>query len=200
MNESVWALNRERYVGVAELAAAAAGLVGELIPAQERASVAEVPDERTVRYYLAEGLLSPASGKRGTASLYGYRQLLQLLTVKRLQADHLPIRKIKELLEGKTEEDRAGCSASAKRAQVARHLTTSSRCLRRRARRGRSLYSRSRGAPARPARRGSGSRLSRGSSCTSATTTARRPRRASRRRLARRLLEEINRRSGAPEE
>ena len=50
---------------------------------QEKGSVAEVPDERTVRYYLSEGLISPASERRGSASVYGYRQeLLELLAVE----------------------------------------------------------------------------------------------------------------------
>jgi DNA-binding transcriptional MerR regulator len=64
-----------------------------------------VPDERTVRYYLSEGLLSPAEEKQGTASVFGYRHLLQLLVVKKLQSEHLPIRKIKELVGGRVERD-----------------------------------------------------------------------------------------------
>ena len=91
--EELQSLRREEYVGSAELAEAAARLIGELVPMQEKGSVAEVPDERTVRYYLSEGLISPASERRGSASLYGYRQLLELLAVKRLQADYLPIAK-----------------------------------------------------------------------------------------------------------
>src|SRR5262245_38440251 len=103
--EYLQSLRDEQYFGSAELAAAAARLIGDLVPAQEKGSVAEVPDERTVRYYLSEVLISPAFEKRGTASLYGYRHLLQLLVVKRLQADYLPIRKIKELIENKTESE-----------------------------------------------------------------------------------------------
>jgi DNA-binding transcriptional MerR regulator len=105
LTENLKALRLKRYAGSAELAAAAAHLVDELVPAQERGSVTELPDERTVRYYLAEGLISTASEKLGTASLYGYRHLLQLLAIKRLQADYLPIRKIRELIENKTEAE-----------------------------------------------------------------------------------------------
>jgi DNA-binding transcriptional MerR regulator len=99
------ALRLKRYAGSAELADAAAQLVDELVPAQERGSVTELPDERTVRYYLAEGLISSAPEKQGTASLYGYRHLLQLLVIKRLQADYVPIRKIRELIENQTEAE-----------------------------------------------------------------------------------------------
>jgi DNA-binding transcriptional MerR regulator len=103
--EDLQALRDEQYFGSAELAEAVSRLIKDLVPAQEKGSVAEVPDERTVRYYLSEGLISPAFEKRGTASLYGYLHLLQLLVVKRLQADYLPIRKIKELIENKTENE-----------------------------------------------------------------------------------------------
>jgi DNA-binding transcriptional MerR regulator len=64
-----------------------------------------MPDERTLRYYLAEGLLSSATDKQGTASVFGYLHLLQLLVVKKLQSEHLPIRKIKELVDGRTERE-----------------------------------------------------------------------------------------------
>src|ERR1044071_8719113 len=85
-----------KYVGVAELADEAAKILAEIGPAQERGTVSEVPDERTIRYYLSEGLLSPAEEKQGTASVFGYRHLLQLLVVKKLQAEGLPIRAIRE--------------------------------------------------------------------------------------------------------
>jgi DNA-binding transcriptional MerR regulator len=56
-----------------------------------------------VRYYLSEGLLPPAAEKQGTASVFGYRHLLQLLVVKKLQAEHLPIRVIREMVTGRSE-------------------------------------------------------------------------------------------------
>ncbi|HEX8176925.1 MAG TPA: MerR family transcriptional regulator [Pyrinomonadaceae bacterium] len=93
------------FVGVAELASEVASILSESGPVQERGTVRDVPDERTIRYYLSEGLLSPAEDKQGTASVFGYLHLLQLLVVKRLQAEHLPIRKIKELVEGRSERE-----------------------------------------------------------------------------------------------
>src|SRR5436305_4558148 len=98
-------LRQQKYVGVAELADMAARLLTEAGPIQERGTVREVPDERTVRYYLTEGLLSPAEEKQGTASVFGYLHLLQLLAVKSLQAQQLPIRKIRELVEGRSEHN-----------------------------------------------------------------------------------------------
>jgi DNA-binding transcriptional MerR regulator len=100
MAEELTGYRREKFAGVTELADAAARLVSRFVPAQGRGSVTEVPDERTVRYYLSEGLLSPSTERQGTASVFGYLHLLQLLTIKRLQAEGLPIRKIRELMEG----------------------------------------------------------------------------------------------------
>ncbi len=105
MRESLKELRQRQYVGVTELAAAAARLIDVYVPAQERGTVSEVPDERMVRYYLTEGLLSQAAGRQGTASVYGWLHLLQLVMIKRLQADHLPIRKIRELLDGRREKE-----------------------------------------------------------------------------------------------
>jgi DNA-binding transcriptional MerR regulator len=65
---------------------------------QPRYKVTDVPDARTVRYYISLGLVDQPCGRRGTFALYGYRHLLQILCVKKLQADYLPIRKIQELL------------------------------------------------------------------------------------------------------
>jgi DNA-binding transcriptional MerR regulator len=96
-------LRNRKFLGVAELAAEATAVLGQIGPSQERGTVTEFPDERTIRYYLSEGLLSPSQEKQGTASVFGYQHLLQLLVVKRLQAEHLPIRKIRELVAGRTE-------------------------------------------------------------------------------------------------
>ena len=98
-------MRRTKYVGVAELAGEVARILSESGPAQERGTVSEVPDERTIRYYLTEGLLSPAEDKQGTASVFSHRHLLQLLVVKKLQSEHLPIRKIRDLVAGRTERE-----------------------------------------------------------------------------------------------
>lgn len=104
MRELLEAARPRRYVGVAELAQEAARILAESGAAQQaRGTVTELPDERTVRYYLTEGLIPSADGKQGTASLFGFRHLLHLLVVKKLQAEHLPIRAIRELVAGKTE-------------------------------------------------------------------------------------------------
>src|SRR5262245_42452340 len=94
-----------RYVGLLEFARVGEQILAEMGLEQARGTVTSVPDERTIRYYMAEGLIQTAGEKQGTASLFSYLNLLQLLTVKKLQAEHLPIRKIRELVAGKSETE-----------------------------------------------------------------------------------------------
>lgn len=94
-----------KYVGLPEFAQAGARILAELDLEQARGTVTSVPDERTIRYYMAEGLIQTPEEKQGTASVFGYLNLLQLVTVKKLQAEHLPIRKIRELVAGKSEQE-----------------------------------------------------------------------------------------------
>src|ERR1044071_9506044 len=105
MKEKLKNLRGEKFIGANRLADEAARLIPQFVPRQERGSVSEVPDERMVRYYSTEGLISPPEGKQGLSAVYGYSHLLQLLVIKRLQANHLPNRKIKEVVEGKSERE-----------------------------------------------------------------------------------------------
>jgi len=94
----------KKYVGLPEFARVSEEVLSELGIEQKRGTVSLVPDERTIRYYLAEGLIQPADEKQGTASVFSYKHLLQLVAVKKLQAEHLPIRKIRELVMDKDEQ------------------------------------------------------------------------------------------------
>lgn len=117
VNEFLNQFRDKKFVGVGELAAAAARILIENNTVQERVTVSALPDERTIRYYLSESLLSPSDEKQGTASVFDFRHLLQLLAIKKLQSDHLSIRQIRkivaernaaqleDLLEVKTAED-----------------------------------------------------------------------------------------------
>lgn len=101
-------VERERgrkYVGLPEFAAICERVVSDLEMEQHRGTVTIVPDERTIRYYLSEGLVQAPEEKQGTASVFSYLNLLQLVVVKKLQAEHLPIRKIRDLVSGKSEQE-----------------------------------------------------------------------------------------------
>jgi DNA-binding transcriptional MerR regulator len=105
MDKTLESLRGNKYVGAVQLSDEAARLLGHFVPKQERGSVTELPDERMLRYYSSGGLISPPESKQGVSAVYGYLHLLQLLVIKRLQAEHLSIRKIRELVEGRTERE-----------------------------------------------------------------------------------------------
>ncbi len=59
---------------------------------------------RTVRYYVAEGLLPPPSGA-GPHSAYGREHLIRLEAVRRLKARYYPLAEIRRTLEGRSAEE-----------------------------------------------------------------------------------------------
>lgn len=101
MIDQVKQRSRDEYIGVKELSDAAEVLIRAAGPSQERGTVAEFPNERTIRYYLSEGLLPPPYEKRGLTSVFGYPHLLALLVIKKLQAEGLSISVIRTLIAGK---------------------------------------------------------------------------------------------------
>jgi DNA-binding transcriptional MerR regulator len=80
-----------------------------LMPDDERYSLTELADlagvtPRTVRYYLAQGLL-PAVGQMGPGSRYDAGHLARLQLVRRLQAEHLPLAEIRRRLETLSDDE-----------------------------------------------------------------------------------------------
>ena len=66
--------------------------------------VRDVPDRRAVRWYATTGLVDRPSAMRGRTALYERRHLLQLVAVKRLQAQGRTLADIQTELAGATEE------------------------------------------------------------------------------------------------
>lgn len=77
-----------------DLVHAASEVIPVVAGPQERHKVTEIPDARTVRYYIQEGLVDRPHATSGSSALYGYRHLLQLVLIKVLQSLNLPIRRI----------------------------------------------------------------------------------------------------------
>ena len=75
-------------------------------PAQVRANgrVRDVPNERLVRWYVTVGLVDPPLSRRGRVARYGRRHLLQLVAVKRRQAEGRSLAEIQAELTGATDE------------------------------------------------------------------------------------------------
>ncbi|HVR74159.1 MAG TPA: MerR family transcriptional regulator [Planctomycetota bacterium] len=91
-NEPLWRLQR-----LAELAERA---LAEDYEGSPDGRIREVPDPRTIRYYTTIGLIDRPAELRGRTAYYGRRHLLQLVAIKRLQAQGLPIVRVQEELAG----------------------------------------------------------------------------------------------------
>jgi hypothetical protein len=72
--------------GLRDLSALAAGILDASGVVPVNAAARARPSERTIRFYVTRGLVSPPDG-RGTAAVYSYRHLLQVLAVKLRQME-----------------------------------------------------------------------------------------------------------------
>ncbi len=80
-----------------------AALVGAVLDASAitpiNAAARAQPSERTIRFYVTKGLVSPPEG-RGTAATYSYRHFLQLLWIKLRQMEGVTLATItKEMVD-----------------------------------------------------------------------------------------------------
>ncbi len=69
-----------------DLTAVACGILECSLVRPTNASASTRPNERTIRFYVARGLVMPPDG-RGTAAVYSYRHLLQILLIKLRQME-----------------------------------------------------------------------------------------------------------------
>ena len=79
---------------IGELAERAAGALAADGAAQVSGRVRDLPNTRLIRWYTTIGLVDPPLGRRGRTALYGHRHLLQLVAVKRRQAEGRSIAEI----------------------------------------------------------------------------------------------------------
>lgn len=86
------------FRGVEELSAAASKLIEQYGKEPARGNVRLGITPRIVRHYLSEALLGPPTGHAGPAILFNYGNLLRLLAVKKLLADHWSVVKIREFM------------------------------------------------------------------------------------------------------
>lgn len=86
------------FRGVEELAAAAGSLIEHYNQEPARGNVRLGITPRIVRHYLSEALLGAPTGHSGPAILFNYGNLLRLLAVKKLLADHWSVFKIREFM------------------------------------------------------------------------------------------------------
>jgi hypothetical protein len=87
--------------GLRDLAALAAGVLDASGVVPVNAAARARPSERTIRFYVARGLVSPPDG-RGTAAVYSYRHLLQVLAIKLRQMEGATLETLTRELTGLT--------------------------------------------------------------------------------------------------
>src|ERR1700691_2233071 len=73
-------------------------------PARTDGRIRDVPNERLIRWYATVGLVDPPLSRRGRVALYGRRHLLQLVAVKRRQAQGRSLAEIQAELAGATDK------------------------------------------------------------------------------------------------
>jgi hypothetical protein len=92
----------------ADTSATTGGPEGELGegagPPRGNGRVRDVPTERLIRWYGTVGLVDPPLSRRGRVARYGRRHLLQLVAVKRRQAEGESLAEIQAELAGLTDE------------------------------------------------------------------------------------------------
>ena len=71
---------------IRDLAALSGGILNASGVTPINAAAQSRPSDRTIRFYVTRHLMSPPEG-RGTAATYGYRHLLQLLSIKLRQME-----------------------------------------------------------------------------------------------------------------
>src|SRR6188472_1844115 len=79
---------------IGELAERAVTVLADGESAQVSGRVRDIPNERLIRWYTTIGLVDPPLARRGRTALYGPRHLLQLVAVKRRQAEGRSIAEI----------------------------------------------------------------------------------------------------------
>src|SRR5512145_1446950 len=94
-------LRDRQELSLGELVDAVVQWIPAVAGRQGRYKVAEIPSERTIRYYTASGIIDRPLRFLGTRAVYGYRHLLQVLVVKALQSRDLPLRKIRAMIAGR---------------------------------------------------------------------------------------------------
>jgi len=77
-------------------------------PGAPNGRVRDLPDRRAIRWYTTTGLVDRPLGMRGRTALYGPRHLLQLVAVKRRQAEGRTLAEIQAELAGAADDDLAG--------------------------------------------------------------------------------------------
>lgn len=95
----------ESSFSLSQLVAILSEQLPQVAPSQTKYRVTEIPSERTIRFYTANRLVDKPVAHEGTSARYGYRHLLQIMAIKYLQSQYLPLVKIRSLVENISNRD-----------------------------------------------------------------------------------------------
>ena len=95
---------RNKELRLEELVDHGARLIPLFVGRQVRYKVSDLPDKRTIRYYVQKGLIDRPV-RVGRHALFSYRHLLQVLVIKKLQSDYIPLRRIEEITRASSEQE-----------------------------------------------------------------------------------------------
>lgn len=96
------AANNSTLWTIEELGAEVERALAHGTPGQPNGRIREVPDQRTIRYYTTLGLIDRPAQMKGRTALYALKHLLQLVAIKRLQAEGLSLAAVQARLAGAT--------------------------------------------------------------------------------------------------
>ena len=80
-------------------------LLSHFVPYQHRYKVSDKVTVRIVRYYLSLDLISKPEGHKGRNAMFGSAHVIQMLAIKSLQAQYVPLKKITQIMKSVQESD-----------------------------------------------------------------------------------------------
>ena len=95
---------RKKELRLDEFVGHCARLIPVFVGKQVRYKVNDLPDKRTIRYYVQKGLIDRPV-RAGRDAMFSYRHLLQVLVIKKLQSDYIPLRRIEEITRASNEQE-----------------------------------------------------------------------------------------------
>jgi DNA-binding transcriptional MerR regulator len=98
-------LRTKKELRLKELVLFLSELIPLLIKKQTRYKVSELPDERTIRYYITQGLIDKPAYYKGRHAVFTNHHVLQILIIKYLQSNYLPLKKIFEVMKKSNDHD-----------------------------------------------------------------------------------------------
>ena len=108
---------------IGELAEQVAACLADGYAASGNRRVRRVPDVRAIRWYTTTGLLDPPLEHRGRTAYYGIRHLHQLVAIKRLQSQGMPLAHVQQRLSGCSDAELEELAAVPMRPTRKQHAT-----------------------------------------------------------------------------